>query len=47
MSDTLTRIETYKREEIAAAVEFARAAPAPEARAAYTDVMTAGAGMWQ
>ena len=41
------RIEAQAREEIAAAVEFARAAPAPEARAAYTDVMTAGAGMWQ
>ena len=40
-------IERQAREEIAAAVATARSAPAPDASAAYTDVVTAGEGTWQ
>ena len=41
------RIERAAREEIAAAVATATAALPPTAEAAYTDVSTVGAGVWQ
>jgi pyruvate dehydrogenase E1 component alpha subunit len=39
-------IEAAARDEVAAAVARAAAAPAPERAAAYTDVLTTGAGRW-
>ncbi|MEB2348813.1 MAG: thiamine pyrophosphate-dependent dehydrogenase E1 component subunit alpha [Comamonadaceae bacterium] len=41
------RVEREARDEIAAAVATAASAPPPTADAAYADVMTAGAGVWQ
>lgn len=47
LAQDAARIEQEARAEIAAAVARARGASAPEAGAAYTDVVTIGEGMWR
>jgi len=42
-----SHIEAQAREEIAAALATATAAPEPPSSAAYTDVVTTGAGVWK
>jgi pyruvate dehydrogenase E1 component alpha subunit len=47
MRETLEAIGREAREEVAAALAAAHAAPWPEAKVAYTDVQDTGAGPWR